>query len=112
MNYFVRKDSDYSILSLELIQDGHTDYKSFFSEIQDATVTFSMVDADTGLIKVANRRAEVCVDDADCQIIYRFEPRDVNTSGSYIGNFNIVFNSTKEKLIVPVRDQLNIHIMK
>lgn len=112
MNYYLRKGSDYSTISLELIQNGHTDYEYFFKEIQNATVTFSMVSSDTGLIKVSNSQAEVCVDEKtkDCVITYRFTPRDVNKEGTYIGNFNIKFNSTQEKLIVPVREDLKIFI--
>ena len=112
MDYFVRKHSDYSVISLDLIQDGHTDYETFFTEIKNAIVTFSMVDSDTGLIKISKRKAEICVDNNNCQITYRLNPKDVNADGTYIGNFNIKFNSTQENLIIPIREDLRIHILK
>jgi hypothetical protein len=114
MDYFIRKGSDYSELALELIQDGHTNYEDFILQIQDATLTFSMANSDTGMLKIHKAEAKVIIDEArmNCQLVYAFEPKDVRVPGTYIGRFNITFNKDNSNLIVPIREELKIHIIK
>lgn len=117
MDYFIRKGSDYSEVTMELVKDGHTDYESFFKDIQDSTIKFNMVDSDTGFVKIPKGSVEACIDGDDCFLSYKFNPRDLNTVGTYIGKFIITFNqklnidSSKEILTVPIREDLKIHIL-
>ena len=63
MDFFINHIEDTSIvgsekvlpiLSMMLIHDGRHDFHKFHEMIQDADITFSMVDVDNGVYKVAN----------------------------------------------------------
>jgi predicted Holliday junction resolvase-like endonuclease len=116
MDFFIRKDTTYSELVLELIKSSYEDSEKFFEDLQAASIRFSMYDVDTNFMKVANKSAH-CFPDAEnfgeYFISYKFSPRDVDTVGTFIGKFTITFNDTsKGKLTIPVKEDLKIHILK
>lgn len=113
MDYFLRKGSTYSELILELIEDGHTDSESFFNDIQNGgTITFLMTEADSGrLVYTQGDAGFKCNQDGEpCQIFYKFHKDDVRHTGTYIGKFNISFEGG-DRLVVPIREDLKIHIL-
>jgi hypothetical protein len=115
MDYFVRKGSDYSEIVLELIEDGHTDSESFFRDIQSpgTSITFTMVDVDTNRpIFVEGITGFKCNEDGEpCQIYHQLGPEEVRVAGTYVGKFKIKFGDG-ERLIVPIREDLKIHVIK
>lgn len=129
MNFYINHIEDTSIapnekvlpiLSMALIHDGRHDFHKFHEMIQNADITFSMVDIDTGAFKVANAPAFIRkVEDSCCQdeylVCYQFLKREVNTPGKYVGHFTIKFGSDIKNdeynypqgvLKVPIRDEL------
>ena len=129
MNFYINHIEDTSIpqnekvlpvLSMALIHDGRHDFHKFHEMIQNAEITFSMVDIDTGVFKVANSPAFIKkLDDTCCQeeflVCYQFLKREVNTPGKYKGYFTIKFGSDIKNdeyeypqgvLKVPIRDEL------
>lgn len=119
MDFFINKGSTLNMLKMELIQDGRNDYKDFHEKIQNSNIYFSMVDVDTGLIKVAKQPAgcmlntDVSEDSAEEYFItYQWRVKDTNRAGVYRGQFTIEFLDGSGTLIVPIREQLYIHVLE
>jgi hypothetical protein len=129
MTFFIRHIDDTSIpgsqkvlpiLSMMLINDGRHDFHKFQEMIQDAEVTFSMKNIDTGVFKVANAPAFVKqIGDSCCEdqyiVCYQFCKREVQVPGKYVGWFTIRFLDDLKNdacdypggvLKVPIRDEL------
>lgn len=95
--FFITKNSTLPSLRLEVINDGRHDFHKLYLALQAATVTFTMTDSETGVKKIANAPAYVVEKQTDgCEekyvIEYRWQKRDTNTVGTYIGQFKIVFS--------------------
>lgn len=126
--FFIRQHSVNPVLEMELINDGRYDFqKSLINDaIQDCDVTFSMVDEETGLLKVAKAPCNIVLaDEESCQeryiLQYKWEKRNTNKEGVYKGWFEIEFKGQiysngvdypTGNLIVPVEEDLRITIKK
>lgn len=105
---------------MKLIEDGTLDYKKFSEKIQNAAITFSMVSVDNKVYKIANKEADIEINEIltkdngvfyEYFIVYSFTERDTNKVGSYIGEFKIdFFDPECGSLIVPIKEKLYIHI--
>lgn len=124
--FHIRRNSLNPVLEMELIKDGRYDFiKSLINNaLQDSTVTFSMKDAETGLLKVSKGKVNIVLTDEDsCEehyiLQYKWKPRDVNRAGAFEGWFEIKFNGDIKEdevdypegnLIVPVQEKLMIYV--
>ena len=123
MDFYINKDSLLPILRMDLISDGRHSYNKFFELIENSTITFTMVNKETGVTKVANAPAFIklredggCVD--EYVICYKWRKHDVKEAGVYTGTFNIEFGEVKNdeydypegNLIMPIREELTIII--
>jgi len=123
MDFYINKDSLLPILRIELIEDGRHDYNKIHEMLQGSNITFTMVNRETGVTKIAKAPAYIkarenggCVE--QYVICYDWRKRDVNEEGTYIGKFDIEFGELKNdnyaypkgNLIVPVREDLLITI--
>lgn len=122
--FFITKNSTLPSLRLEVINDGRHDFHKLYLALQAATVTFTMTDSETGVKKIANapayvveKQTESC--DEEYVIEYRWQKRDTNTAGTYIGQFKIVFNGDLSmadttfpvgEMIAPIAEDLFIVI--
>lgn len=119
----INKGSTLPYLEMEPINDGRNSFDKLYMALQSADVTFSMVDAQTGVMKIANAKAYVVSeeDDDSCderfKIQYRWDKRDTSTAGIYKGNFKLKFSDNiyingmtfpKGELIVPIEEELMI----
>lgn len=125
MTFFIKQNSELPILKMEIINDGRNTYQKFHDAIQDAQITFSMVNVDTGIIKISEAPCYIKRKDVDgCSeeylICYQWKKRDTKEKGNYIGTFNIHFNGNltsesieypKGDLIMPICEKLNICIL-
>lgn len=117
MDFFINKNSTLPLLVMELIEDGRNNYKEFYNLIQNANITFSMTDVETGVRKISRQPAscllkENCLDcDEEYYVIYVWRDRDVNRVGTYKAEFTFEFLDGSGVLIAPIREQLNIHIL-
>lgn len=114
MDFFINKGSNFPELIMEVIKDNHADYESFFEQLQNASIKFKMSEVDSGMIKVPYKNG-FCLsigDGNEYGIGYKFTDNDVNRAGTYIGQFIITFNDTGDKLIVPLREELKIHVVE
>ena len=111
---------------MELIKDGRYDFiKSLMNNaLQDSVVTFSMKDAETGLLKVSKGKVNILLTDEDsCEehyiLQYKWNKKDVNRQGVFEGWFEIKFNGDivedgvdypEGNLTIPVQEKLMIYI--
>jgi hypothetical protein len=109
---------------MELIYDGRSDFHKFWDAIQNAEITFTMINIETGVTKVANAPAYIklrentsCIE--EYVICYDWKKRDTKEKGMYKGIFSINFSGDIKsdnltypvgELIMPIREQLTIII--
>ena len=119
--FYINKNSLLPILRMELIEDGRHDYNKVFELLENSLITFTMVNKETGVTKIANAPAYIKLrEDGGCVdqyvICYDWRKRDVNEEGMFIGKFNIEFGEVKNdnyeypkgNLIMPIREELVI----
>ena len=123
--FFIKQGSTLPSLRMELIEDGRHDYNKLWECIQNADITFTMVNADTNVTKVAKAKAYIKLrENDDCTeqyvICYDWKARDTKEAGTYIGTFEITFNGDIKNdeytypsgvLLTPIREQLMITIL-
>lgn len=122
--FYIKKDSVLPTLRMELIEDGRHDFNKFHELIQTANITFTMVNRETGVTKVAKMPAYIkarenggCVE--QYVICYDWRKHDTKEEGNYLGEFNIEFGELKNdeydypsgNLRMPIREQLMITIL-
>jgi hypothetical protein len=116
-NFFIRKNSNLPILKLKLINDGRLTYRTIYDRLENAAITFSMMD-DKGIYKVFNKQGllipvdkEICPEDGEYYLGYEFDLKDVNVSGTFKAEFKIDFLDNGESLIVPIREDLYVTVL-
>ena len=125
MQYFyIRKNSTLPTLRMELIEDGRHDFRKFYESVQNCTITFTMVNVDTKITKIAKapcyiklKEDDGCVD--KYVICYDWKPRDTKETGAFKGTFELTFGEIKSdeteyptgNLNMPIRETLNIVIL-
>ena len=122
MYFYIKQGSVLPTLRLELIEDGRHTYNKFHECVQNADITFTMVNADTNVTKVAKAKAYIKLrEDDDCTeqyvICYDWKAHDTKEAGTYIGTFDIDFNGELKNdnytypqglLKMPIREKLYI----
>ena len=125
-NFFIRQNATLPALRMELILDGKYDFMKsshFNNAIQNADVTFSMVD-EHDVLKISNAKCNlVLVDQNTCDekyiIEYRWKSRDTRKAGHYKGTIKIDFMGDLYEdgeeyvdgtLLTPIYENLDIFI--
>lgn len=119
MVFQINKGATLPILKMELINDGRNDYDKFHDMLQNSVITFCMTDTSTGVKRIGGKEA-LCIlkePSNDCTgeqyyIGYQFTTKETKVAGTFVGEFKIVFNDSSGTLIVPIRDELFIHILE
>lgn len=123
-NFYIKKNSLLPQLRLELIQDGRNSFNKIWDAIQDADITFTMINKENNSYKILNAPAYIKLKNNDsCEdeyvICYDWKKRDTKEEGVYQGIFNINFRKElvgesieypKGELIIPIREDLEIII--
>jgi len=115
-HFFIKKNSELPILQMKVINDGRSDYKKIFENLENAAITFSMRNEATGRYKVFNRPAliipveEEGCDEVEYYIGYKFSKRETDTAGTYKAEFKIDFLDDGCSLIVPIYEDLYVNI--
>lgn len=123
MDFYIKQGSLLPILRMDLIEDGRHDYNKFFELLENSKITFTMVNKETGVTKVAKAPAYIKLrEDGGCVdqycICFDWRKHDTKEAGTYVGQFNIDFGEVKNdeydypkgNLIVPIREDLIITI--
>lgn len=123
--FYIKQYSTLPTLRMELIEDGKHDFHKFHECIQSADITFTMVNIDTNVTKVAKGKAYIKLrENDDCTeqyvICYDWKAHDTKEAGSYEGTFEINFNGNIKNdeytypsglLKAPIRESLLITIL-
>lgn len=126
-DFYIIKNSVLPYLRMELINDGRFDFEKtdiINKSLQDATVTFSMKNIDTDILKISNAPCNIVLAKTEgCEekyiIEYQWKERDTKEEGIFQGWFTIKFNGNivqenidfpSGKLIMPIAEDLIIHI--
>ena len=117
-HFFIKKNSELPILQMKVINDGRSDYKKIFDNLENAAVTFSMkeVNCDNCKYRVFNKQALIIpVENEACGVTeyyigYKFSKRETSVSGSFKAEFKIDFLDDATSLIVPIYEDLFVNI--
>jgi hypothetical protein len=120
-NFFIKKDSTLPELKYPLIQQVREKYNITDDMLENVAVTFSMIDAQTGLYRIANVPASLVINndrlgkpsEEKYTFIYKFKLKDTRKAGRFLGEFKIDFLGEQigcGKLTLPVENQINIVI--
>jgi hypothetical protein len=115
MEFFIKKNSTLPILKVQVFKDSRNNFLEFANGLTGATITFSMYDEVTGVYKITDSPVslELVLDSNPpaYYVVYQFTKNVTKKSGSYIGEFKIVQN-TSEVTILPLREKLYINILE
>lgn len=123
MDFFIRKGATLPMLKLQLIRDGRLDYNKFAEILESSSISFSMVNRDTGIYKIANKAATVVAktvvgqENPEYYLAYKFTAKDTRDPGTYYGEFKIIYDEYCDDslesgvLKMPIREELYIHIL-
>lgn len=122
--FYIKQGSTLPRIQMELIEDGRHDFNKFYECIQSAEITFTMVNIDTNVTKVAKNKAYIKLrENDDCTeqyvICYDWKARDTKEAGTFKGTFEITFDPSIKNdsytypsgvLNMPIRESLYIII--
>lgn len=124
--FYIRQNSINPTLRMELVKDGKYDFfkaETFNAAIQNADITFSMID-ENGILQVAKQPCHILLDeDGTCEeryvIEYTWKERDTRRKGLFDGSFEINFKDDlkgiddypKGKFIMPIYEKLQIMVL-
>ncbi len=115
MEFFIKKNATLPLLKLQTVKDGRSDYNNFMELLETSSIFFSMINSETGILKIISRPAgfvEKIFDDPNAEpeyyIYYQFTNTDTNTVGNFEGQFLI--KTVDGNLILPIREKLFIYI--
>ena len=125
MQFNIKKDATMPYLEMELIKDGWHDFNKCYVALQNAEIYFNMIDADTGVKRIVNAKANVVpIENNGCEekvkIQYKWNKKDTKNTGIFKGSFKIIFNDDivmedvvfpTGELIVPIAEELLINIL-
>jgi len=122
-NFFIKKDSTLPELKYPLPQHTMEQYDITKDMLENVAVTFSMMEADTGLYRIANAAGNLIVynnrpeysDEEQYTLTYHFKLNDTRKAGRYLGEFVVDFIPSGNdggcgKIKFPVNGQINIII--
>lgn len=119
-NFFIKKNSTLPELKYPLIQQIREVYDISDDMLENVAVTFSMIDAETGLYRIANVPASLDInrertkypDEVEYTLSYRFKKNQTSKTGRYLGEFKVDFlgEGSCGKITLPINNQINIII--
>ncbi len=119
-NFFIKKDSTLPELKYPLIQKVREKYDITDDMLENVGVTFSMMNADSGIYCIANVPARLVInrnrpeypDEVEYTLVYRFKLKDTKKAGRFLGEFKLDFlgEGNCGKITLPTNDYVNIII--
>lgn len=120
MDFFIKQNSSLPELKFPLTQKIMEKYDVNAEKMKNVAITFSMIDAENGLFRIANVSANLVInsdrpnhpDEKEFTLAYRFTTTQTSKSGRFIGEFVVDFlgESSCGKIKFPVGDVINILI--
>jgi len=117
MDFYIKKNATLPLLKMQVVKDGRSEYQQFMDSLETATITFTMINSETGIPKIVAKPCYITIlTNLDVNalpeyyVYYRFTEKDTNQVGTYSGQF-LIHNDTGD-LILPIREELNIYIQQ
>jgi len=124
MIFSIRQNATLPILKMKVFRDGRNDFRRFEDLIENCVATFAMKDEKTGVYKVANKAANVVLENPCDEngykhyiITYPFTKDDTDKPGIFLGEFKLTLFDPADpmevygELIAPIQEELYIHII-
>lgn len=120
-NFYIKKNTTFPLLKYPLT-DHIKDYYDITDDMLDNVgVTFSMMDVETGVYKIANVAGDLIInnnrpeypDETQYTLAYKFRLSDTNKIGRFYGSFTIDFLDEDVgcgKISLPLNGYINIII--
>ena len=117
--FFIKKNSTLPKLKFPLTQAIMEYYDITEDMLQNCAVTFSMIDADTGIYRIANSDANLEIsenralepDEVKYTLTYCFSLKDTKKDGHFKGQFQIDFlGEFCGKIAFPTNQMIDIYI--
>lgn len=117
MNFMINKNSTLPIMKLDITQDGRSGSKDIYELIQNSNIYFSMSELTTGVKVIGKKPALYIPKCSECgydeyYIGYQFSEKETKKPGVYVGKFTIEFLDDYGTLIVPIKEELFIHVLE
>jgi len=118
-NFFIKKDSTLPVLKYPLTQHTMEQYDITPDMLENVAVTFSMIEADSGLYRIANVAGNLVInnnrpdypDEVQYTLTYQFKLPQTAKAGRYFGEFKLDFlGENCGKITLPTQNQINIQI--
>jgi len=118
-NFFIKKDSTLPELTYPMTQHTMEQYNITADMLENVAITFSMIEAGSGLYRIANVAANLVVnrarpefpDELEYTLMYRFKLPQTAKPGRFYGEFKLDFlGENCGKLTLPTDSQINIII--
>jgi len=98
-SFIIGKNSTYPLLKFPLIQQLRDKYDISDDMLENVAVTFSMVDAETGVYRIANKAAHFLInddiekyyDEERYTLAFKFTTSQTRKAGNYLGEFKLDF---------------------
>lgn len=118
--FFIKKNSTLPKLKFALSEYMLSRYDITDDMLENCAVTFSMQDAESGKYYIANKPADLIVndnfaenpDDDKYNLAYKFSLSDTSKVGQYLGEFKVDFLGENQcgKITFPITDKIQIVI--
>lgn len=120
-NFFIKKNSTLPVLKYPLTQHAMEQLDITPDMLDNVAVTFSMIDANTGLYRIANIAGSLVInndrpeypDELTYTLTYKFKLSNTNKSGRFLGEFKLDFLDPEVgcgKITLPTQEKINIMI--
>lgn len=120
-NFFIKRDSTLPVLKYPLTQHTMEQYDITSDMLENVAVTFSMIDADTGLYRVTNVAGNLVInsnrpeypDEVEYTLTYKFKLPQTRKAGRYQAEFVVDFLDTEAgcgKIKLPIEGYINVII--
>ena len=112
MDFFIKKNATLPTIKMLIVRDGRSDYHHF-DNLTGATILFSMINAETGIYKIASKQANVVVEynsqnEIEYFVQYSFTPNDTKKVGNYKAQFSITTN--QGEIVLQLKEDINIFV--
>ena len=57
MNFYIKKNATLPLLKMQVVKDGRSEYQQFMDSLETATITFTMINSETGIPKIVAKPA-------------------------------------------------------
>lgn len=122
MIFQINKGATLPILQMELVKNATLNIDKFNECIQNSEITFCLTNTETGAKIIGGKPALCSVKynpvnsfsstiEEEYLLSYKFTERETKTPGIYVGQFTINFLDDYGKLIVPIKEELFVHIL-